>query len=85
VYGSYHTPILSKVISRQLQFHEEKAWMTGWVSTQCDGRIFYVEARHAAAIRKQTVVLLTDKEGVFKIKLVRPAAGQPKGRVLYTL
>jgi hypothetical protein len=45
--------------------------MTGWVSTPCNVRIFYVEALHAAAIRKQTVVLLTDKEGVFKVKLLR--------------
>ena len=87
--GSYRTRILSEVISRPLQFHEEKAWMAEWVSTPCNGRIFYVEALHAAAIRKQTVMLLNYKEGVFKIKLLRPAFrrldSQPKGRVLYTL
>ena len=67
MHGSYHTRILLEVISRPLQFHEEKAWMAGWVSTPCNGGIFYVEALHAAAIRKRTVMLLTDKEGVFKI------------------
>ena len=62
--------------------------MAEWVSTPCNGRIFYVEAHHAAAIRRQTVMLLTDKEGVFKIKLLLPAFrrldSQPKGRG-YTL
>jgi hypothetical protein len=71
MYGSYHTRILSEVISRPLQFNEEKAWVAGWVSTSCNGRIFYVEALHAAAILKQTVMPLTDKEGAFKIKLLR--------------
>ena len=55
---------------------KRRGWSDG--STPCNGRICYVEALHAAAIRKQTVVFLTDKEGKGKAVLLQ-ASSDPEG------